>query len=211
MTDFLPPMDGAAILSALADPAIRIVSMTVTEGGYFINPATGALRPDDPGDRRRRRAPRRAEDRLRPDPRRPDAPAAPPASRPSPCSPATTSRTTASSPRNAVVGLAEAQDPKLAAWIRDNVAFPNGMVDRIAPATSDRERAITRDEFGIEDAWPVFCEDFIQWVVEDRFPAGRPAFEEVGAQFVTDVTPFEHDEDPHPERRPRDHRLPRRA
>ena len=65
------------------------------------------------------------------------------------------------------------------------------MVDRIAPATSDRERAITRDEFGIEDAWPVFCEDFIQWVVEDRFPAGRPAFEEVGAEFVPDVTPFE--------------------
>ena len=65
------------------------------------------------------------------------------------------------------------------------------MVDRIAPATSDRERAITRDEFGIEDAWPVFCEDFLQWVVEDEFPAGRPAFEEVGAEFVADVTPFE--------------------
>ena len=75
--------------------------------------------------------------------------------------------------------------------MRDTVAFPNAMVDRIAPATSDRERKITRDDFGIDDAWPVFCEDFIQWVVEDSFPAGRPAFEEVGAEFVADVTPYE--------------------
>ena len=93
---------------------------------------------------------------------------------------------------NAVAGLAEAQDPKLAAWVRGNVAFPNGMVDRIAPATGDRERAICRDQFGIDDAWPVFCEDFIQWALEDRFPAGRPALEQAGVQFVDDVTPFEH-------------------
>ena len=79
----------------------------------------------------------------------------------------------------------------LAGLVRDTVAFPNAMVDRIAPATSDRERKITRDDFGIEDAWPVFCEDFIQWVVEDSFPAGRPAFEEAGAEFVPDVTPWE--------------------
>ena len=94
--------------------------------------------------------------------------------------------------KNTVAGLAEAQDPKFAAWVRESVAFPNAMVDRIAPGTGDRERAICRDEFGIEDARPVFCEDFIQWVVEDTFPAGRPAFEQVGAQFVADVTPFEH-------------------
>ena len=93
--------------------------------------------------------------------------------------------------RDAVAGLAAAQDAGFAAWVRDNVAFPNAMVDRIAPATSDRERAITRDEFGIDDAWPVFCEDFIQWVVEDKFTAGRPAFETVGAEFVADVTPWE--------------------
>ena len=78
--------------------------------------------------------------------------------------------------RNTVAGLAEAQDPALAAWVRETVAFPNGMVDRIAPATGDRERTIARDEFGVDDAWPVFCEDFIQWVVEDRFPpAARPS------------------------------------
>ena len=59
------------------------------------------------------------------------------------------------------------------------------MVDRIAPATGDRERGICRDEFGIDDAWPVFCEDFIQWVLEDRFPAGRPALEEAGVSSST--------------------------
>ena len=71
--------------------------------------------------------------------------------------------------RNAVVGLAEMQDSKLAAWIEREVAFPNGMVDRITPVTSDRERTILQEEFGIEDGWPVFCENYIQWVLEDRF------------------------------------------
>ena len=65
------------------------------------------------------------------------------------------------------------------------------MVDRITPATTDRERQLLKDEFGIEDNWPVFCEDFKQWVLEDNFPAGRPALEKVGVQFVSDVSPFE--------------------
>ena len=92
---------------------------------------------------------------------------------------------------NAVVGLAELSDPELAGWIRANVAFPNGMVDRITPATTDRERAILSDNVGIEDNWPVFCEEFRQWVVEDTFPAGRPALEKVGVTFVADVAPYE--------------------
>ena len=92
---------------------------------------------------------------------------------------------------NAVAGLAELFDPELAGWIRANVAFPNSMVDRITPATSDRERAILRDTYGIEDNWPVFCEEFRQWVVEDKFPAGRPALEKVGVTFTSDVAPYE--------------------
>ena len=83
-------------------------------------------------------------------------------------------------------------DPDLARWIEASVAFPNAMVDRITPATTDRERRITRDEFGIQDAWPVFCEKFSQWVLEDRFCAGRPALETVGVQLVGDVTPYEN-------------------
>ena len=65
------------------------------------------------------------------------------------------------------------------------------MVDRITPATTDRERAILRDNYGLEDNWPVFCEEFRQWVVEDKFPAGRPALEKVGVTFTSDVAPYE--------------------
>ncbi|PZQ52266.1 MAG: mannitol dehydrogenase [Rhodovulum sulfidophilum] len=190
MTDFLPPMDGAAIIRALSDPAIRIVSLTVTEGGYFVNPALGHFDPDSPA--------------IVADARNPDDPktvfglilAGLKARRAAGLAPFTV-MSCDNVPHNgrvcreAVAGLAEAQDKGFAAWIGDSVAFPNAMVDRIAPATSDRERAITRDEFGVEDAWPVFCEDFLQWVVEDDFPAGRPAFEEAGAEFVKDVTPWE--------------------
>ena len=93
--------------------------------------------------------------------------------------------------RDAIVGLAEIVDPAVAAWVRAEVAFPNGMVDRITPATSDRERTALLEEFGVEDAWPVFCEPFRQWVLEDHFPAGRPALETVGVSFVADVGPYE--------------------
>ncbi len=191
MSDFLPPMDGQAIVARLVDPAIRIVSLTVTEGGYFIDPATGAFDPEIAA--------------IKADAVAPDAPrtafgmilAALRARRAAGAAPFTVLSCdniphNGAVVRDTVAGLAAAQDPALAAWVRDEVAFPNGMVDRIAPATGARERAIARDEFGVDDAWPVFCEDFIQWVVEDRFPAGRPALEEVGVQFVADVTPFEH-------------------
>ena len=190
MTDFLPPMDGRAIIAGLADPATRIASLTVTEGGYFVNPALGKFDPEHPA--------------IIADARNPDDPktvfglilAGLKARRAAGRAPFTVMSCdnvphNGNVCRDAVAGLAAAQDAGFAAWVRDNVAFPNAMVDRIAPATSDRERAITRDEFGIDDAWPVFCEDFIQWVVEDKFTAGRPAFETVGAEFVADVTPWE--------------------
>jgi mannitol 2-dehydrogenase len=190
MTDFLPPMDTRAMIDALSDPAIRIVSLTVTEGGYFVNPALGKFDPENPA--------------IVADARNPSDPktvfglilAGLAARRAAGHAPFTVMSCdnvphNGNVCREAVAGLAAAQDPSFAAWVRDSVAFPNAMVDRIAPATSDRERQITRDEFGIEDAWPVFCEDFLQWVVEDAFTAGRPAFEEAGAEFVKDVTPWE--------------------
>ncbi|TJW71284.1 MAG: mannitol dehydrogenase family protein, partial [Mesorhizobium sp.] len=90
-----------------------------------------------------------------------------------------------------VIGLARLIDEKLANWVSGNVAFPNGMVDRITPATTDREREILSSEFGLEDNWPVFCEPFKQWVLEDRFTDGRPPLEKVGVQFVSDVAPYE--------------------
>jgi mannitol 2-dehydrogenase len=93
--------------------------------------------------------------------------------------------------KQAVVGYAAASSPEAANWIADNVAFPNGMVDCITPATGERERNLVRQTFGLEDAAPVVCEPFRQWVLEDNFPSGRPALEKVGVEFVEDVAPYE--------------------
>jgi mannitol 2-dehydrogenase len=93
--------------------------------------------------------------------------------------------------KRTVTGLARLQDPALADWVDANVAFPNSMVDCITPATSDRERRMVEERFGLIDAAPVACEPFRQWVLEDRFPGGRPAWEEVGAEFVENVAQYE--------------------
>jgi mannitol 2-dehydrogenase len=190
MTDFLEPGDSATIIKRLADPAIRIVSMTITEGGYFVDPATGTFNPDHAD--------------IRADAAEPDQPrtvfglilAGLRARRAAAIEPFTVMSCdnlpgNGHVTQNAVAGLAELIDPALADWVRDSVAFPNGMVDRITPATGEREIAFCRDEFGIDDAWPVFCEDFRQWVLEDNFPAGRPRLEDVGVTFVRDVAPYE--------------------
>ncbi|MBZ9938362.1 mannitol dehydrogenase family protein [Mesorhizobium sp. BR1-1-16] len=186
----IAPGDREKILDTLADPSIRIVSLTVTEGGYFINAATAAFDPQNPQIVADAADPEHAKTvfgliiaGLR---RRRDAGIIP--FTVMSCDNLPHNGTVA---RNAVVGLAALSDPAFAAWIKDNVAFPNGMVDRITPATGDREKQLLADQFGIEDAWPVFCEDFRQWVLEDNFPAGRPHLEDVGVQFVPDVTPFE--------------------
>ena len=76
-------------------------------------------------------------------------------------------------------------------FIRDEVAFPSSMVDRIVPATTDADRARLAAQLGVADAWPVKTEPFSQWVVEDNFPTGRPQWEKFGATMVRDVTPFE--------------------
>jgi mannitol 2-dehydrogenase len=191
MIDFIPPSERKRLMAVLADPAIRIVSLTVTEGGYMINPATGRFDPNHPA--------------LQRDAQNPDDPTTAfglilhglKARKAAGLQPYTVMSCdnvphNGVVTRNAVAGLAHLMDPKLAVWVQENVAFPNAMVDRITPATSDRERKIASDQFGIEDNWPVFCEEFKQWVVEDHFPAGRPDFEKVGAQFVEDVTPFEY-------------------
>ena len=190
MVDFLAPGDGAAIVARLDDPAIRIVSLTITEGGYFIDPASHRFNPAHPD--------------IVADAAAPDRPktvfgmiiAGLKRRRAHGIAPFTV-MSCDNIPHNghvtsdAVVGLARLSDPGLADWIAGNVAFPNGMVDRITPATTDRERRRLADEFGIDDAWPVFCEPFRQWVLEDRFPAGRPALEAAGVTFVDDVSPFE--------------------
>ena len=190
MIDFATPSDAGAILAWLVNPAIRIVSMTITEGGYFINPAThhfDATHPEIVADARNLAAPKTVFGLIVEGLRRRRAAGMAPF----------TVMSCDNLPGNghvaeaAVAGLAEIADPELAQWIRANVAFPNSMVDRITPVTSDSERERLRTEFGVEDRWPVFCEDFRQWVIEDHFCNGRPALDQVGVTFVGDVAPYE--------------------
>ena len=90
-----------------------------------------------------------------------------------------------------VLEFARHQDPELADWIEREVCFPNAMVDRITPVTTLADISYLEDKMGLQDQWPVTCEPFCQWVIEDDFCDGRPAWENVGAQFVPDVTPYE--------------------
>jgi mannitol 2-dehydrogenase len=93
--------------------------------------------------------------------------------------------------RKMLLAFAHRQDPKLAIWMAMAMGFPNSMVDRITPVTSQAEISYLRQNHQLKDEWPVVCEPFIQWVVEDKFTCGRPPLEKVGVQFVPDVTPYE--------------------
>ena len=90
-----------------------------------------------------------------------------------------------------VTAFARLRDPVLGEWVEREVRFPNSMVDRITPVTDDADRDEVRERFGVEDQWPVVCEPFTQWVLEDAFSAGRPPYEDAGVQVVEDVEPYE--------------------
>lgn len=190
MLDVITAPDFARIISTLASPDIRIVSLTITEGGYFIDPATGKFDPTHPT--------------IVADAKDPSNPKtvfglilAGLSARREAGIPAFTVMCCDNIPGNGevteatVCGLARLFAPEFAEWIHHNVAFPNSMVDRITPATGQREIDITRDAYGIEDGWPVFCEGFKQWVLEDKFSLGRPMLEDVGVTFVPSVAPYE--------------------
>jgi mannitol 2-dehydrogenase len=184
------PDDPEAVLTRMADPQCRIVSLTITEGGYRVNRWTGEFEdwhsdiqhdlehPDRPAgcfgylaealDRRRKRG-------------------VPPFTVLS-CDNLQHNGDVA---RKAVIGFAGRRDPVLARWLADNGAFPNSMVDRITPATTDDHRRMVAREFGIRDAWPVVTEPFRQWIVEDRFADGRPDWEQAGVLMTADVVPYE--------------------
>ena len=190
MVDFLPVGDTSVIIARLADPAIRIVSLTITEGGYYIDPATQQFdtnHADIRHDAGHIDQPRTVFGLILAGLRRRRDGGIPPFTVMSCDNIPGNGHVT----ENAVVGLAGLIDPELASWVRHSVAFPNGMVDRITPATGERERRLIAEEFGIADRWPVFCEGFKQWVLEVTVPLGRPALEKGGVQFVRDVAPFE--------------------
>ncbi|MBF7143840.1 mannitol dehydrogenase family protein [Pseudomonas sp. hsmgli-8] len=183
-----------ALLEKLASPDIRIVSLTITEGGYCIDDSTGEFMAHLPlvqHDLANPTAPktvfgflcaalqRRRQAGIRP----------------------FTVMSCDNLPHNGQVArkalmafatlAGDAYGEGLAQWIDAQVAFPNAMVDRITPMTSAAHRQQLLDKRGIDDAWPVVCEPFVQWVLEDNFCDGRPAWEDVGVQFTEDVTPYE--------------------
>ena len=184
------PEDPAGLIARLADPAVRIVSTTVTEKGYSHDPATGALRDDDVdirhdllhGDRprttlgtivgglKRRRGANIAPFTVLA------------------CDNLPSNGHTL---RGLVTRFAELADPELAKWIGDEVRFPSTMVDRIVPATTDDDRTSVAAALGLDDAWPIMTEAFTQWVIEDDFGLGRPDWDQAGATFVGDVAPYE--------------------
>ena len=182
--------DSAALLAAIDRPDIRIVSLTVTENGYCLNRATKRLDPDHKliqADLAHPERPRSAIGILVEAARRRRDAGAPPFTALS-CDNIEHNGTVL---RDAMLALAGLRDPALADWIAQEIGFPSTMVDRITPVTTAAETAALAERYGIDDRWPVFCETFRQWVIEDRFVAGRPAWEEVGAQFVQDVAPYE--------------------
>jgi fructuronate reductase len=184
------PEDPERLIAAMTDPGVRIVSLTVTEKGYCHDPATGRLREDHPDIRRDLESPLQpvsAPGFLVEALRRRRAAGVPPF----------TVLTCDNLPANGetvhrvISRFAHLRDPDLGAWVAGEVACPSTMVDRIVPATTDADRAAAREALGVEDAWPIATEPFTQWVIEDRFPGGRPRLEEAGAQLVADVAPYE--------------------
>jgi mannitol 2-dehydrogenase len=191
IVEYLLASDGAeAVIEKMADDSTRVVSLTVTEGGYNIDHVTGefdATNPEVLADLRPGAPPRttfglitealrrRKERRL----------------------PAFTVMSCDNLPGNGhlagrvFTAFARLRDPQLADWIEGGVRFPNSMVDRITPVTTDADRSAVAKRFGIDDKWPVVCEPFTQWVLEDSFSAGRPPYQDAGVQIVDNVVPYE--------------------
>lgn len=188
------PEDPGAVLAALTDPRTRIVTLTITEKAY-LRAADGALdgaHPDIVHDLANPGSPKTAHGFLAEALARRRAAGTPPFTALCcdnlPDNGATLHRLLIEFAR---LRHARQGDADLARHVADDVAFPSSMVDRIVPATTDADRARIGQQLGLEDAWPVMTEPFRQWVIEDRFPAGRPAWEKFGVTMVEDVGPFE--------------------
>ena len=186
----MAPENPQAVIDVLAGEECKIVTLTITEGGYFVIEGTGEFDAQHPT--------------IQHDLQHPDRPkgvygfltAALKQRRQNGLPPFTVLSCDNVQGNGRVLGkmltaFAKLQIPDLGEWIERNVAFPNSMVDRITPATTPAEIQLVRDRFGIDDAWPVVAEPFNQWVIEDKFCAGRPNWEAVGVQMTYDVHPYE--------------------
>lgn len=184
------PESCAAVIEKLSSPDCAIISLTVTEGGYFIEDASRRFLIDHQD--------------IRHDLEHPDSPrtwlgyVAEAANQrmqlgrgPFTLLSCDNLQANGATARTALLSFAGERGTALRRWIEANVSFPNSMVDRITPRTTDENRATIADKFGVTDLSPVVSESFRQWVLEDDFAAGRPAFELAGAQMTSDVAPYE--------------------
>ncbi len=186
----LAPDDPEAVVERMTDPAIRIVSLTVTEGGYNIGAVTGEFDGKEAGVRADLvpgAVPRTSFGLVTEALVRRRERGVPPFTVLS-CDNIPGNGDVA---RRSFAAFAALRDPDLGEWVAREVPFPNSMVDRITPATTDAHRADLARRFGVEDGWPVVCEPWTQWVLEDRFSCGRPPLEDAGVQVVDDVEPYE--------------------
>jgi mannitol 2-dehydrogenase len=190
ITEYLfAPDNPEAVIEKLSDEATRIVSLTVTEGGYSIDHVTGEFDPagDVARDLEPGTTPRTTfgfvTEALR---RRRERGLAP-----FTVMSCDNLQGNGHLSRRVFTAFARLRDAELGAWVERQVEFPNSMVDRITPVTTDEDRAEVRERFGIDDRWPVVCEPFTQWVLEDAFSLGRPPYEDAGVQLVADVEPYE--------------------
>jgi fructuronate reductase len=184
------PEDPAAVLALIASPGTRIVSLTVTEKGYAHDPATRKLRtvhPDIAHDMVHPRAPRSAVGMLVHGLALRRAAGRDPVTLLSLDNLPANGHTL----RGLVLDFAQRVDPSLARWIEAGCTFPNSMVDRIVPRTTDPDRVQVAAALGMHDAWPVMAEPFFDWAVEDHFAAGRPNWEAAGVRFVPEAAPWE--------------------
>ncbi|SHG20587.1 mannitol dehydrogenase family protein [Flagellimonas flava] len=182
--------DPQAVIDKLASETTKIVSLTITEGGYNFNPSTGEFdfeNPDIQHELRNPNEPKTVYGYLTAALKKRRANGFPPFTIMS-CD---NIQHNGAAARKMVLAFAKKQDPQLASWIEKEVSFPNSMVDRITPVTTKEIIDYLKNEYDLQDKWPVVCEPFIQWVVEDNFSNGRPQLENLGVQFVPDVTPYE--------------------
>ena len=184
------PDDPEAAIEKMAAPGTRIVSLTITEGGYNLDAVTGDFNSLDESvvaDLRPGAIPRTVFGLVTEALARRRERGVPAFSILS-CD---NIQGNGHVSQRAFTAFARLRDPDLAGWMTRHVRFPNCMVNRITPQTTEPDRAELSRRFGIDDQWPVLCEPFTQWVLEDNFADGRPPLEDAGVQIVPDVEPYE--------------------
>jgi mannitol 2-dehydrogenase len=184
------PDDPDAVIEKMADEQTRIVSLTITEGGYNFHAVTGefdATNPDVVHDLQPGTVPRTTFGLITEALARRRERHLPPFTIMS-CD---NIQGNGDAAKRSFIAFATLRSAELGAWMAREVRFPNGMVDRITPVTTDDDRTEVRRRFGVDDRWPVMCEPFTQWVLEDGFNNGRPPLEDAGVQLVENVEPYE--------------------